>query len=83
MNHGIYTVSGTLSLFAIKQNRFNPPVKAVKSLIDSGQLGQLFSVQLSVIALKSAYKIPPPKSTLDVLTDHLAQQGSLNIPGQP
>ena len=28
------------------------------------------------------YKIPPPKSTLDVLTDHLAQQGSLNIPGQ-
>ena len=37
----------------------------------------------NVSALKSAYKIPPPKSTLDVLTDHLAQQGSLNIPGQP
>jgi len=36
----------------------------------------------AVSALKSAYKIPPPKSTLDVLTDHLAQQGSLNIPGQ-
>lgn len=34
-------------LFAIKQNRFNPPVAAVKSAIDEGRLGKIFSVQLS------------------------------------
>ena len=34
-------------LFAIKQNRFNPPVAEVKRLIDSGTLGNVFSVQLS------------------------------------
>lgn len=34
-------------LFAIKQNRFNPPVKAVKKLIDEGRLGKILSVQLS------------------------------------
>jgi predicted dehydrogenase len=34
-------------LFAIKQNRFNPPVEAVKRVIDEGRLGQLFSVQLN------------------------------------
>jgi len=34
-------------LFAIKQNRFNPPVAAVKEAIDSGQLGKIYSVQLS------------------------------------
>lgn len=34
-------------LFAIKQNRFNPPVKAVKNAIDEGKLGKIFSVQLS------------------------------------
>lgn len=34
-------------LFAIKQNRFNPPVEAVKNLIDEGKLGKIFSVQLS------------------------------------
>lgn len=34
-------------LFAIKQNRFNPPVAAVKSAIDSGKLGKIYSVQLS------------------------------------
>lgn len=34
-------------LFAIKQNRFNPPVEAVKKLIDDGSLGKIFSVQLS------------------------------------
>lgn len=34
-------------LFAIKQNRFNPPVDAVKSAIDAGKLGKIFSVQLS------------------------------------
>ena len=34
-------------LFAIKQNRFNPPVAEVKRLIDEGILGKIFSVQLS------------------------------------
>ncbi len=34
-------------LFAIKQNRFNPPVEAVKKVIDDGKLGKIMSVQLS------------------------------------
>ena len=34
-------------LFAIKQNRFNPPVAAVKNAIDEGRLGKIYSVQLS------------------------------------
>jgi UDP-N-acetyl-2-amino-2-deoxyglucuronate dehydrogenase len=34
-------------LFAIKQNRFNPPVAAVKEVIESGKLGKIYSVQLS------------------------------------
>lgn len=34
-------------LFAIKQNRFNPPVAAIKELIDRGDLGKIYSVQLS------------------------------------
>jgi predicted dehydrogenase len=34
-------------LFAIKQNRFNPPVAAVKKAIDEGRLGNIMSVQLS------------------------------------
>ncbi len=34
-------------LFIVKQNRFNPPVKAVKKIIDQGKLGKIFSVQLN------------------------------------
>lgn len=34
-------------LFAIKQNRFNPPVEAVKKALDEGKLGKIYSVQLS------------------------------------
>jgi UDP-N-acetyl-2-amino-2-deoxyglucuronate dehydrogenase len=34
-------------LFVIKQNRFNPPIEAVKKTIDSGKLGRIFSIQLS------------------------------------
>ncbi len=34
-------------LFSIKQNRFNPPVAAVKQAIEDGKLGKIFSVQLS------------------------------------
>lgn len=34
-------------LFIVKQNRFNPPVIAVKELIDTNQLGKIFTVQLN------------------------------------
>ena len=34
-------------LFAIKQNRFNPPVVAIKDAIERGALGKIYSVQLS------------------------------------
>ena len=34
-------------LFVIKQNRFNPPVAAIKQAIDQGRFGKIFSVQLS------------------------------------
>lgn len=34
-------------LFAIKQNRFNPPVAAVKDAIDKNILGKIYSIQLS------------------------------------
>jgi UDP-N-acetyl-2-amino-2-deoxyglucuronate dehydrogenase len=34
-------------LFAIKQNRYNPPVAAVKKIIDEGRLGKIQSIQLS------------------------------------
>ena len=41
-------------LFIVKQNRFNPPVAAVKKLIDEGRLGRIFSVQLSCFWHRSA-----------------------------
>jgi predicted dehydrogenase len=34
-------------LFAIKQNRYNPPVAAVKEAVEAGKLGKVFSIQLS------------------------------------
>ena len=34
-------------LFIIKQNRFNPPVAAVKKLINEHKLGKIYSVQLN------------------------------------
>ena len=34
-------------LFIVKQNRFNPPVAAVKRLIEEGRLGAIYSVQLN------------------------------------
>src|SRR5947207_11099086 len=34
-------------LFIVKQNRFNPPVEAVKKAIDEGRLGKVYSIQLS------------------------------------
>lgn len=35
------------NLFVVKQNRFNPPIQAVKKLLDDGKLGRLFSFQLN------------------------------------
>ncbi len=34
-------------LFVVKQNRFNPPIEAVKKVVDEGRLGKIFSVQLN------------------------------------
>jgi len=34
-------------LFIVKQNRFNPPVVAVKKLLDEKKLGNIYSVQLN------------------------------------
>lgn len=34
-------------LFIVKQNRFNPPVAAVKKLIDENKLGKILTVQLN------------------------------------
>ena len=34
-------------LFIVKQNRFNPPVAAVKKIIEEGKLGKIYSVQLN------------------------------------
>jgi len=34
-------------LFIVKQNRFNPPIAALKKVIDEGRLGQIVSVQLN------------------------------------
>ncbi|MEQ6168000.1 Gfo/Idh/MocA family oxidoreductase [Ekhidna sp. MALMAid0563] len=34
-------------LFIVKQNRFNPPVAAVKNAIDQGRFGKILSVQLN------------------------------------
>jgi UDP-N-acetyl-2-amino-2-deoxyglucuronate dehydrogenase len=34
-------------LFIVKQNRFNPPIVAVKQLIDEDRLGKIYSVQLN------------------------------------
>jgi predicted dehydrogenase len=34
-------------IFAVKQNRYNPPVQAVKGLIDEGKLGKLYLIQVS------------------------------------
>lgn len=54
-------------LFAIKQNRFNPPVKAVKQLIDDGRLGKIYSVQLSCFWNRNAdYYANSWKGTADM-----------------
>jgi UDP-N-acetyl-2-amino-2-deoxyglucuronate dehydrogenase len=34
-------------LFIVKQNRYNPPVQAIKEVLDEKRLGKIFSVQLN------------------------------------
>lgn len=35
------------TIFAVKQNRYNPPVQEVKKLVDSGKLGEIYMVQVN------------------------------------
>lgn len=35
------------TIFAVKQNRYNPPVQAVKQIIDKGELGKLYMLQVN------------------------------------
>ena len=54
-------------LFPIKQNRFNPPVAAVKEAIDKGILGNIYSVQLSCFWNRdAAYYNNSWKGTIDL-----------------
>jgi predicted dehydrogenase len=34
-------------LFVVKQNRYNPPVKAIKEALDENRLGRIYSIQLN------------------------------------
>jgi UDP-N-acetyl-2-amino-2-deoxyglucuronate dehydrogenase len=34
-------------LFVVKQNRYNPPVRAIKDAIDNDRLGKIFNIQLN------------------------------------
>ncbi len=54
-------------LFAIKQNRYNPPVEAVKESIDNGILGKIYSIQLSCFWNRdAAYYQNSWKGTIDL-----------------
>jgi UDP-N-acetyl-2-amino-2-deoxyglucuronate dehydrogenase len=54
-------------LFAIKQNRFNPPVEAVRNAIEEGKLGEIYSIQLSCFWNRNAdYYHNSWKGTLDL-----------------
>lgn len=34
-------------IFAVKQNRYNPPVQAVKKIIEDGKMGRIFMIQVN------------------------------------
>jgi len=54
-------------LFEIKQNRFNPPVAAVKKIIDEGKLGKIFNLQMSCVWNRNeAYYANSWKGTKDL-----------------
>lgn len=52
-------------LFIVKQNRYNPPVTAVKELIDNYKLGEIYSVHINCYWNRNAdyYKLSPWKGT--------------------
>lgn len=54
-------------LFTIMQNRFNPPVQAVKKAIEEGRLGEIYSIQLSCFwNREAAYYKDSWKGSLDM-----------------
>lgn len=54
-------------LFVVKQNRFNPPVVAVKKLLDEKRLGQIYSIQLNCFWNRDAkYYENSWKGTMDM-----------------
>jgi len=54
-------------LFVVKQNRFNPPVVAVKKLIDEKKLGNIYSIQLNCFWNRDAkYYENSWKGTMDL-----------------
>jgi UDP-N-acetyl-2-amino-2-deoxyglucuronate dehydrogenase len=54
-------------LFVIKQNRFNPPVAAVKQAIDNKILGKIYSIQLSCFWNRNSdYYVNSWKGTKDL-----------------
>jgi len=54
-------------LFVVKQNRFNPPVSAVKTLLNNDSLGKVFNVQLNCFWNRNEdYYANSWKGTLDL-----------------
>ena len=54
-------------VFVVKQNRFNPPIQALKKAIDENRLGTLFSVQVNGFWNRSdAYYKDAWRGTLDL-----------------
>lgn len=54
-------------VFVVKQNRFNPPIQALKKAIDENRLGTLFSVQVNGFWNRSdAYYQDAWRGTLDL-----------------
>ena len=55
-------------LFIVKQNRFNPPVKAVKEVVDAGHLGEIYNVQVNCFWNRHAqyYNSSPWRGTKDL-----------------
>ena len=49
----ISSEQNNVRLFAVKQNRFNPPVKKVKELIESNMLGDILSIQLNCFGIET------------------------------
>jgi predicted dehydrogenase len=47
-DHMISTAKKTgKTIFAVKQNRYNPPVQAVKNLLNKNELGEIFMIQVN------------------------------------